>query len=91
MSNNTSLINRTRVKRRCLEIANELYDTLATGPDTRTDSEGRTWTYTRARQARVKGRFTQVSHSLLDEIDTELRRMIYARVQQHKQTGKTVK
>lgn len=91
MSNNTSMINKTRVKRKCLQIANEVYDTFDTLPDVRVDSEGRKWNWSRARSSRTKGKFTQVSQSLLDELDATVRRMIYDRVTKQPQTGKTVK
>lgn len=89
--NNTSLINKTRVKRRCLQIANEVYDNLDTAPATRVGADGKQWDMTRARAARTKGKFTQVSQSLLDELDHEVRKLIYTRVTKHPQSGKTVK
>ena len=90
MSNNTSLINRTRTKRKCLMIANEQH-VPADLPHTRTDADGKTWTYKRAREARAGRQFTQVSQELLDELDTDFRRLVYARVTEHMQTGKTVR
>lgn len=89
-NNNTSLINRTRTKRRCLMIANETFVTDAL-PDTRVDADGKTWTYTRAREAHSGKRFTQVSQELLQELDTEFRKLVYQRVTKQIQTGKTVR
>jgi len=90
MSNNTSLINRTRTKRKCLMIANDTY-TPDTGADTRMDADGKTWNYKGARAARSGKRFTQVSQELLEELDTEFRKLVYARVCKQTQTGKTVR
>ena len=91
MSNNTSLINKTRVKRKCLQIANDVYDTFENTPSTRVGADGMQWDMSRARAARTKGKFTQVSQSLLDELDHEVRKLIYDRVTKHPQSGKTVK
>lgn len=89
--NNTSLINKTRVKRKCLQIANEVYDNTDAAPPIRVSADGKQWDMTRALAARTKGKFTQVSQSLLDELDREVRKLIYTRVTKHKQSGKTVK
>jgi len=91
MTNNTSLINKTRVKRKCLQIANDVYDTFEQSPAVRVDANGREWNMSRARAARTKGKFTQVSQSLLDELDHDVRKLIYDRVTKHPQSGKTVK
>lgn len=91
MSNNTSLINKTRVKRRCLQIANDEYDMMEKTPAVRIGSDGKQWDMTRAFAARTKGKFTQVSQSLLDELDRDVRKLIYERVTKHPQSGKTVK
>jgi len=88
---NTSLINKTRVKKRCIQIANDVYDNFNDLPDTRVDSSGREWNWRGVREARTRGKFTQVSQSLLEELDTQVRKLIYERVTKHKQTGKTVK
>lgn len=71
-------------------IANERH-VPADLPDTRTDAEGRVWTYKRAREARAGKQFTQVSQELLDELDTEFRRLVYERVTKQVQTGRTVR
>ena len=90
MSNNTSLINKTRVKRLILTHANELHDVNEL-PDTYVGGDGTRWDWSGAKKARVKGKFTQVSQNLLEEIDREVRKLVYTRVANTKQTGKTVK
>lgn len=79
------------MKRKCLQIANDVYDTFESTPTTRTGADGKHWDMSRARAARTKGKFTQVSQSLLEELDHEVRKMIHERVTKHPQTGKTVK
>lgn len=91
MTNNTSLINKTRVKRKCLQIANDVYDTFDTTPNSTIDADGKEWNWSRARKARTKGKFTQVSQSLLEELDHDVRKLIYERVIKQPQSGKTVK
>lgn len=91
MTTNNSLINKTRVKRKCLQIANDVYDVFDDTPSSRIDAEGKEWNMSRARAARTKGKFTQVSQSLLDELDRDVRKMIYERVTRQPQSGKTVK
>lgn len=88
--NNTSLINRTRTKRKCLDVANDTHQPAET-PSVRRAADGTMWDMTRARQARNGRKYTQVSQELLDELDTEFRRMVYERVTSRVQTGKTVK
>lgn len=91
MTTNTSLINKTRVKRKCIQIANDVYDTINETPSSVIDAEGKEWNWAGARKARVKGKFTQVSQSLLDELDRDVRKLIYERVTKQPQSGKTVK
>ena len=79
------------MKKRCLQIANDVYDNFDDLPDTRVDASGREWKWSGVRAARKRGKFTQVSQALLDELDMEVRKLIYERVTKHKQTGKTVK
>lgn len=90
MSNNTSLINRTRTKRKCLMIANDRHEPAAQ-PDTRMDADGKTWNYKRAREASAGKQFTQVSQELLEELDVEFRKLVYNRITTAVQTGKTVR
>lgn len=91
MTTNNSLINKTRVKRKCLQIANDVYDVFDAIPSSRIDADGKEWNMSRALAARTKGKFTQVSQSLLDELDRDVRKMIYERVTRQPQSGKTVK
>ena len=88
--NNTSLINRTRTKRKCLDVANDTHQPTDR-PAVRRAADGTTWDMTRARHARNGRKYTQVSQELLDELDTEFRRMVYERVTSRTQAGKTVK
>ena len=84
-----SLINKHRVRKMILTMANSKYayqmDNLAIY------STGREWDFTRANAARQKGQFTQVSQQILQDIDISVRLHIETYLDNNPQVGKTVK
>ena len=90
-TDNQSLINRTRIKRECLRVANETHEQhVQVVPVTR-DVDGKQWNWTRARAARTRGKYTRVSDELLDELDAQVRELVRARVCDTTQSGKVVR
>lgn len=87
---NTSLINKTRVKRFVLSVANDAHKGGAIG-DTYIDASGKQWNWAGANKAREGRKYTQVSQELIDELDHAVRKMIDKRIRSTQQTGKTVK
>lgn len=80
------LINKVATRKFILQVANEMKDGA---PKEYVDSTGRTWDYTRA-MANTK-KFTSVSQDYIDQLDTDLRKMIQSRIQTNPPRGKTVK
>ena len=58
-------------------------------PDTYTDSEGKTWNYSRSRKGLKQ--FTNVSADFLDSLDYEFRKLISNKINEMQLRGKTVK
>jgi len=87
---NTSLINKTRVKRFVLSVANDAHKGGAIG-DTYIGGDGKQWNWAGANKAREGRKYTQVSQELMDELDNDVRRMIDQRIRKSHQTGKTVR
>lgn len=87
---NTSLINKTRVKRFVLSVANDAHSSNKLG-DVYVDAEGKSWNWRGANKAREGRKYTQVSQELMDELDNDVRRMIDQRIRKSHQAGKTVK
>lgn len=87
---NTSLINKTRVKRFVLSVANDAHKGGAIG-DTYIGGDGKKWNWAGANKAREGRKYTQVSQELIDELDHAVRKMIDKRIRSTQQTGKTVK
>lgn len=91
MKNQTSLINRTRVKRIALTIANDKHKASAEVPDEKVDANGRVWKMARSNQLMSGKKFTQVSQELLEELDGTVRQLILDRISKTHQSGKTVR
>jgi|ETNmetMinimDraft_17_1059902.scaffolds.fasta_scaffold02152_9 hypothetical protein len=90
MAKKRTLINKTYVKKFCLEMANSKFSSTKT-EDKYTDGNGRVWNLARA-MTQLKGRkFTQVSDSLLNEIEAEVRVLIENKISNNRQFGKTVR
>ena len=90
MAKKRTLINKTYVKKFCLEIANNKFSTTSTESQY-TDGNGRVWNMARA-MTELKGRkFTQVSDTLLNEIEAEVRVLIEKKINNNRQFGKTVR
>lgn len=87
---NTNITNKTKLKRFVLTIANETFSTSEM-PDEVVDSNGRVWNHARSNAAKRGKRFTQVSQTLLDDIERDVRRMIINKIESSHQTGKTVR
>ena len=89
--NITSLINRTRVKKLILAIANDKHSCSDEAPDTRVDTNGRIWQMARSNKLMAGKKFTQVGLDLLDEIDSSVRQLLKDRIEKTPQVGKTVR
>jgi len=88
---NQSLINRTRIKRECLRVANEAHEQHNDTVSVTRDVDGKQWNWTRARAARTRGKYTRVSDELLDELDAQVRELVRARVRDKTQSGSVVR
>ena len=84
-----SLINRSKVKKFALDIANQ--QSRVSGPAKWTDQQGRQWDMQRCLALSSKKRFTQVSKEFIDGIDGEVRALIKKRVKKLPPVGKTVR
>ena len=90
MKKKRRLINKTYVKKLCLEIANNKFSSTPTDSKY-TDGDGRVWNMARAMSALKTKKFTQVSESLLDDIEAEVRVLIENKINKNRQYGKTVR
>ena len=81
----TTIINKTRIKRYILACANEhSVNTVQPPADNK-------WNVDRAYRLMSGKKYTQVSQSLLDELDRSIRELVKDRVQNGQQSGKTVR
>ena len=82
------LINKTRVKRHVLIVANE--NAPCALPEQVTDSNGREWDYSRCFKVQ-KRRYTQVSEKFMEELEAEFRVILNKKLSDLPKTGKTIK
>ena len=82
------LINKIATRKYILELANEYYN-LDGLPDEVTDTNGRTWYYSRCNKGLKK--FNSVSQDYIDALDIEFRKLIAKKLKSHPPRGKTIK
>ena len=83
------LINKRSVRKIILDLANSKHPADELTPDY-TDSTGKVWSYARANSIKSSKKYTQVSISLLEEIDTQVRVLVAKYIDKAHLTGKTV-
>ena len=86
----SSLINKRAVRALALKVANSNHRATEL-PDTYVDSTGRQWDYTGAKKHSKKQRYTQVSSSFMEHIESLIRANIIAHVNKMDPKGHTVK
>ena len=83
------LINKSKVKKFSLDIANE--KAKRSLPDKWTDSTGKKWDMARCNSLSDRKQFTQVSQDYLNDVESEVRNLIKKKIKLIPLVGKTLK
>mgnify|MGYP006106339681 CR=1 FL=1 len=86
----SNLINRSAVRKLALVIANDLHSGSIL-PDNITDGDGRNWDFTGAKKEMKGKKYTQVSASFIDHINSLVRVNVEEYIKKMRNTGSTVK
>lgn len=86
----SNLINKRAVRKLALTLANDMHANLSL-PDNITDGDGRTWDFTGAKKEMKGKKYTQVSASFLNHIDSLVRVNAEEYIKKMRTTGSTIK